>query len=395
MSNDLDTPAAQESLYGIGDEFPEVGLEAWPHRKVSRRILAWMTILAEGLVILALLSREIRPSLRDQNSSVLVNLALGTSPAGSAPSLPLAVLDFHSSAETFKRINFFYNLYVRDDPFRRNGTFLFRVILANGSVVNSSLPVAYVACSGAHNQLPCRVDASYPLFLSDFPECNWLFRGDDDTWINTTVLYRYLNMLNTQFEPREEIVIRAHANNEGRLNWYIHGGCGWLMSRAAVSVHLSLNLSLVRLLPWARYHQQDTAESIIVRKLFGHQSLWDDCGFQGYKCSNCESAEVRARKWDALPKCSDDEVAVHLSDLMALHTVSVTSPVLALIKTISVAPDNVLLSRNVPDQRSYICRRTPTTRVWNTSRRNLAYRRLEDLPRPFINYGNLHDDNRI
>jgi hypothetical protein len=241
------------------------------------------------------------------------------------------------------------------------------------------IPVSQVDCPDSHEELPCRVDKSYQEFLKDFPNCNWLFRCEDDTFIDLSGLYHYVLRLNTQYNPEEHIVFRAHANPERLKNWYIHGGGGWLSSRAFVDVHAHKDLSLKVLLPWARYHQQDTAESIVVRHLFPHPVLWDEYGIQGFACDNCHEENVRQGKWKDLERCPAGN-AVRISEIWAMHTAGLQA-------------EDVLLYRDNLPQRGKICIKQPKSIVWNAGRRALGYVTIDDLPNPFIDYERLKDDN--
>jgi hypothetical protein len=250
-----------------------------------------------------------------------------------------------------------------------------------------------VKCSDDHGELPCRVDASYPNFLNDFPDCNWLFRGEDDTWLNTTILYRYILLQNSFYRPREHIVFRAHANPEQLRNWFIHGGSGWLSSRAYVEAHVKLNLSMVRVLPWARYHQQDTGESIIVRHMYQHSVLWDEMGIEGFACNNCGEEPIVTGKWAPLPPCPERQLGVRVSDIWAVHTVSVQEGVMKMLHVAGSAPPDVLMVRLNLDQRSVVCQAHATSIIWDASRRPRTFLLLSDLPDPLIDYQTLPDDN--
>jgi hypothetical protein len=254
-------------------------------------------------------------------------------------------------------------------------------------------PLSRVDCADAHDALPCRVDRSYAQFLGDFPECGWLFRADDDTWLNTTAMYRYLLMLGAVYRPREHIVIRAHANPERLRNWFLHGGSGWLASRAYVDAHVKLGLSMEKLLPWARYHQQDTAESIVVRHMFPHPALWDEMAFEGFACSNCGDAAVARRQWDRLPECPPGQLGIPVRELWAVHTASVQDAVIQMLTAAAAAPPSVLMIRMNVQQRSMVCKAHQKSIIWDSQRRPRTFLLLADLPDPLIDYKTLPDDN--
>jgi hypothetical protein len=82
-------------------------------------------------------------------------------------------------------------------------------------------------------------------------------------------LYECINDLSQRFNPKKHIIVRAHANAEFEgEKYYIHGGSGWLMSRAYLEWHVSHNVSLALLIRWSKYHQDDTAQSMILNRIF-------------------------------------------------------------------------------------------------------------------------------
>jgi hypothetical protein len=267
------------------------------------------------------------------------------------------------------------------------------VVSKRANVQMNIVPVSRVDCGDGHEDLSCRADASYSNFLTDYPTCPWLFHIEDDTFLNTTVLYHHLLYLNTVFDPNETIVFRAHANREGGGRYYIHGGSGWLCSRAFVETHVRRELSMVKLLKWARYHQQDTAESIIVRAMFPQPELWDEMGISGYACTNCGDAAIRQHRWDALPVCPEDRIVVQIADLFAIHTASVQEPVIDFIRSIPFATKDVMLARDIGSQRQSICRRGSNTSVWNPKKRSLSFLTAKQVPNPLLDYEKLLDEN--
>jgi hypothetical protein len=304
------------------------------------------------------------------------------------------VIDIHTSETSFKRVERFHEWFYGGDPFIQNGTFVMRVVLAKKAEVTSSVyPISRVECSDAHEELPCRVDASYRNFVTDYPNCRWLLRLEDDTFLNISLFYHYVMHLNRTYDGMETIVFRGHANPEAGGVIYIHGGCGWLCSRAFVDAHIKLNLTLVSLLKWARYHQQDTAQSIIVRLMFHDPEMWDEMGMQGYPCPQCRAPLIENGNWQSLPMCPDNQVVVRVRDLWALHTTSVHWGFIAFIRAIQYAPPELMLGRDPKAQRNFPCRQGPTSIIWNSTRRTLYFLKIDDLPVPLFSFETLHNDN--
>jgi hypothetical protein len=389
MASSSDLEVAPPQLFDIGNSLPDVALELRT-RACLKHFPYLAAIVAESLAIVVLVFRL---AALTPNPYARPNSAPGQAPTGDPLLFPLAAIDYHTSADTFNRIKYFHRSFFAQDPFVKNGTFAIRaVVSSNANVRADILPVVHLQCGDEIRDLACRTEKSYPVFLNSFPNCGWLFRADDDTFINTSLLYRYLLLLNSVYNPREMIVFRAHANREGGGQYYIHGGSGWLVSRAYVETIVRRGLSIVRLLNFSRYRQQDTAESIIVRHMFPAPELWDEMGFAGYECQNCEEDVVGERWWAELPLCPSD-VCIRVRDLFAIHTKSQALAILDFIRAIPSAPDEVMLARDVEAQRHIVCKQAPNTRVWNVTRRAWTFLRDNDLPEALIDFSTIEDED--
>jgi hypothetical protein len=387
MSHSSEDSAIQ--LRDIGETLPEVPLQARRPSKKFTIFIFSVICLAEGLIIAVLI---FQPNFFPLSSSPSSSSSSPLSPL--APlSLPLAVVDIHTSSASFSRLEFLHRKYFANSTLIQNGSIVVRAVVSQSATVKDDIvPISRVDCSDSHQDLPCRVDKSYEMFLKDFPNCGWLFRSEDDTFIDLEGFYRYVIRLNTQYRPEQHIVFRAHANPEKLKNWYVHGGGGWLSSRAFIDAHIQKNLSLTRLLPWARYHQQDTAESIVVRHLFIHPVLWDEYEIEGFACDNCKGVDVQRGNWAALTQCPDG-IGVRIRDIWAMHTAGLQDNLIRLVDNKKNAPDDVLLFRDNMPQRGMICLKQPKSILWNADRRALAYMTIEDLPNSIIDYETLKDDN--
>jgi hypothetical protein len=127
--------------------------------------------------------------------------------------------------------------------------------------------------------------------------------------------------------------------------------------------------------------------------MFPYPDLWDEMGFSGYECANCGEHVVKERQWADLPLCPGDGFCVRVRDLFAIHTKSLEDGIMSFIRGIPEAPSEVMLARDLKNQRHLVCRRGAKTRVWDFTRRTLAFLKNEDLPDTLINYATLPDDN--
>jgi hypothetical protein len=271
---------------------------------------------------------------------------------------PLAVIDIHSSSDTAVRIATLYQMTIRDHPLVLNGTFVIRLFTP------SQLPAGCTDVRQGESGLVCRVDSAYSTFLDDFPQCPWLFRGLDDTAIRLDNLHSYLTHLSRHSDPLSDIVVRAHANLEKDVRRYVHGGAGWLVSRGYVAYHRAQNLSLAALTRRARYGQDDTAQTMVLDRIYRKSSEWDEPLFVGFRCGNCEVADV--------PSCPALRLCVRLRDLIAIHTFGAAGDGLRLAHLAETAPPGLLLFRDDGAQAVWLCARRHTHRVYRADDRPIV-----------------------
>lgn len=68
----------------------------------------------------------------------------------------------------------------------------------------------------------------------DNTSLKWYLRTTYDCYIHLSNLYRYIQKLNGEYNPNKDIVMKGDHNK-----YFIHGGPGWIMSRAAVKEYLN------------------------------------------------------------------------------------------------------------------------------------------------------------
>lgn len=64
---------------------------------------------------------------------------------------------------------------------------------------------------------------------------NWYLRTSYDALIHIPNLYKLINYLDSKYDPRKDIIMKGH-----NCHTFVHGGSGWLMSRACVKKYLEL-----------------------------------------------------------------------------------------------------------------------------------------------------------
>ena len=272
---------------------------------------------------------------------------------------PLVVLDFHSSGGTIDRTG----LYIRDmtkHQVVQSGQMRIQVVLSRLAFPSNNDPYFVgVDCNDGRNGeggLVCRVERGYSHFLSEFPNCGWYYKAMDDTWVDPGKLYDYVRQLSRVYDPFQHLVLIGHANHEKLRNYYLHGGSGWLMSRAMIEYQRRHNLSLITLLRNSRYQQDDTAQTIIVRHIFKSTKYWDEMLISGFVYLD----DI----WDDLPPCPALTVCARVNQIFAQHTFGHSETMKKLVDKITNASDNIMFYRDDPNQAIHLCKQTLTTQQW-------------------------------
>lgn len=63
----------------------------------------------------------------------------------------------------------------------------------------------------------------------------WYLRTTYDNYIHLPNLYKFIEKLNSQYDPETEIVMKGD-----HIGYFIHGGPGWIMSRYAVKKYIDI-----------------------------------------------------------------------------------------------------------------------------------------------------------
>jgi hypothetical protein len=151
---------------------------------------------------------------------------------------------------------------------------------------------------------------------------------------------------------------------------------------------------LTRLGDVSKYHQDDTAESIIVRKMFPHEKFWDEPTIRGFQCDDCDQPPVKEQRWDDLPLCPRRPIGVRLHDLMVLHTFGFQGGIPELLRVMNEAPDWVYIYDDIMPQQIRLCQRGNLTRIFDPlAPREELMLLPEDIPDPLIKFDWLRNDN--
>jgi hypothetical protein len=253
--------------------------------------------------------------------------------------LPFIVLDIHTSTSGIDRLATISRVH----PLVSNGTIAIRFITSE--TLSSDCNDLRNGASG----LVCRVEAAYSTFLRDYPSCPWLFRAMDDTVVRFDRLYSYVMGMSAVYDPSSHIVVKAHANFERGIRAYVHGGGGWLVSRAYVSYHVGQNHSLPSFAMESRYGQDDTAQTVVLDRLYRKAADWDEMLISGFRCANCGG--------EKLPVCPVLRVCARVSEVLAVHSFGASREGMRIAEIADRGDGGVMFWRDDDRQEIVICRR--------------------------------------
>jgi hypothetical protein len=150
-----------------------------------------------------------------------------------------------------------------------------------------------------------------------------------------------------------------------------------LLSRALVDVHVSGDFTLEKL----KQKTPEAAQSMVIREIFRHDSVWDDLGFAGFPCSNCDEA---AKSRDDLGQCANEHTVVRLQDLITVNASKFDRIGQGLIKVIGEGVDSIGAYRDNELRFITLCSIRQNTHIWDPRQRNLAFVKAQDLPKPLF-----------
>lgn len=341
----------------------------------------------------------------NQNQNQKRNQKDNKVPAFNPNSKPLIVICLHTFPGTFGRIGKIQSAW-ESHPLIKDGTIVIVAVTAKEIQDGSKNKVkqVIVGCNEERMFTTCRFQRAYEEFLKEYPDVPWMFSADDDTWIDLDNLYTYLQNLMKIHNPMTELVFKGHANLEKTILYFLHGGCGWLISNGFLRFSIENNINLNDYLPYSRYRQPDTAQAIILRHIFKNISDWDEYSFQGFECKNCPIPAYITSKWDSLPTCQgDDKKYAKLNQIISFHTIGLKDNNFLIANNIKLTPDWVLYYRNNGLQSMELCK---PENINDLSKLNISDYSLETLKKteniykpedvtlPLIDFKTYRDEHR-
>jgi hypothetical protein len=134
----------------------------------------------------------------------------------------------------------------------------------------------------------------------------WLIRTTEDCFVNVALLADYIARLSSAHDPYSEVVIQGQVIFTGRRQWFIHGGSGWVLSRAAAAAYWADIGALDRRYRRCAHTGDDALMFHFVRRLPAGPAprAIDAAEFIGGPLSDADIAALRGRR--ALPPCDAD-----------------------------------------------------------------------------------------
>lgn len=136
----------------------------------------------------------------------------------------------------------------------------------------------------------------------------WIYRTTEDCLVDVDLFGKYMENLTSHYSPSTN-VIKGHAVEFASNMFFIHGGSGWIMSRAAAKAYYDNIRILSR-----EYNSNPTSGDDVLIGWFAHHLLnlsfkkIDDPYFLGSPYQNSEVTVVQEKKWNTLPNCTANKI---------------------------------------------------------------------------------------
>ncbi|OHT03557.1 hypothetical protein TRFO_29055 [Tritrichomonas foetus] len=170
----------------------------------------------------------------------------------------------------------------------------------------------------------------------------WIYRTTEDCLVDVDLLDEYILNISKTYSPYQ-FVVRGHSAYYSEDKYFIHGGSGWLMSRAAAGAYQKLLPSLI-----LKYENDSLVGDDVIMSVFTeaigleYNDIFDKY-FLGSPLNNKEIEIIRNKTWMDLPLCTDrpDEM-VPIKDIVFWHSGrSDNFPMVPGIQVKEAFPDNI------------------------------------------------------
>lgn len=146
-------------------------------------------------------------------------------------------------------------------------------------------------------------------------DLHWFIRTTDDVYVGLSQIAKLIGDLEKQYNPLQDIVVKGNALVTG--DWFfLHGGSGWIMSRAAVEKLLSLE----KIKPFNDRETDDT-QIVYYFKLMGIDATnSDSLSIIGTPINKSQKFEVLHKEnYNELHCCPKDKPLTNAREISIWH----------------------------------------------------------------------------
>lgn len=224
----------------------------------------------------------------------------------------------HSCNKTKWRLNKYLSRYIINKPH-------IHIYIVYPEGVTPDPRYKSIVCTGCGDHrmsLDCRNVQAYNFFIEHSNLGDFLYRAMDDTLLNITNLEKLIYQLRTIYDPNKHIIFKGFLNDELNRKFFLGGGSGWLMSRAMVKLHKIPFYSFQANIKHSWAIQDDTTETIIVRKIgFKSSKNYIDPRWAESGSMEGNLTEFSNGNFENMKVCNLENNLVPIHEMIALHSV--------------------------------------------------------------------------
>jgi hypothetical protein len=202
--------------------------------------------------------------------------------------------------DNLSRIRNLENVWGRD--FRRLSPSSFYTVGTSRRV--SDLPIHIVSSRRAGQviqELLYTFEDHLTYFLTN-TTFKWFIRTTEDAFVHLKRLPQMLRDLEQQFDPLKDFVFKGQSVSLDTTVIFVHGGSGWIMSRAACEFYQA-NMAEINRIFFAEPWGDDLMPSALLQITKGKWEELDHIGWIGSPMDDQSSARVKIGNYSGLPIC--------------------------------------------------------------------------------------------
>ena len=281
---------------------------------------------------------------------------------------PLAKIILYSSGATYDLVEFASKTWA-NHPLVRDGTFEVNVAISyDAKITKKYFRTLQFPCTDRVEKpsgLACRVDLSFFDFLQDVWSADWIFKAMDDTWLQLDNLYTYITNLNTFIDPKKNLVVKAHVNSKHLPDYLIHGGTGWLQSRAMTEYLFKNHLNILSLFTKSYILQDDTTQSLINYLVFDRHFDYHETCYLCQRFTKEFEPCFENYNFSTVPECPSNYLVADIKSVISVHLFGDDPLIRTFANNIDKLPDDLCYYYIIHNTYTHLCRKTPTTIIAN------------------------------